>query len=79
MLIPALRLSDPAMLARMEGIAEGAGLPLRSVCLLNAMEAFIAAVSDKTVVPLPGACSRGVVRISSAATIPIMSITKGGK
>jgi len=62
MLVPALRQENPAMLARLEGIAEGAGLPLRSLCLLNAMEAFIASMSDRTTVPLPGACSAVAVR-----------------
>ncbi len=61
-LVPALRRSDPAMLARLQGIAEGAGLPLRSVCLMNAMEAFIASMRGRTAVPLPGACSALAVR-----------------
>lgn len=62
MLVPALREADPAMLARLEGIAEGAGLPLGSLCLMNAMEAFIASMSGRTTVPLPGACSALAVR-----------------
>jgi len=61
-LVPALRHSDAAMLARMQGIAEGAGLPLRSICLMNAMEAFISSVQGRTTVPLPGACSALAVR-----------------
>jgi len=61
-LVPALRQSNPAMLARMQGIAEGAGLPLRSLCLMNAMEAFIASLEGRTVVPLLGACSALAVR-----------------
>ncbi len=62
MLVPALRQENPAMLARLEGIAEGAGLPLRSLCLMNSMEAFIASMSGRTTVPLPGACSALAVR-----------------
>jgi hypothetical protein len=54
-LVPALRQSNPSMLARLEGIADGAGLPLRSLCLMNAMEAFIASMEGRTVVPPPGA------------------------
>ena len=61
-LVAALRQSNPAMLARLEGIADGAGLPLRSVCLMNAMEAFIGSVKGRAVIPPPGACSSLAVR-----------------
>jgi predicted choloylglycine hydrolase len=67
-LVPALRQSNPAMLARMQGIAEGAGLPLRSVCLMNAMEAFIGSVAGRTVVPPLGACSALAVRGTRSRT-----------
>lgn len=67
-LVPALRQSNPAMLARTQGIAEGAGLPLRSVCLMNAMEAFIGSVEGRTVVPPPGACSALAVRGTRSRT-----------
>jgi predicted choloylglycine hydrolase len=67
-LVAALRQSNPAMLARMQGIAEGAGLPLRSVCLMNAMEAFIGSVKGRTVVPPIGACSALAVRRSRSRT-----------
>ena len=65
---PALRQSGPAILARMQGIAEGAGLPLRSLCLMNAMEAFIGSVAGRTVVPPLGACSALAVRGSRSRT-----------
>lgn len=67
-LVAALRQSNPAMLARMQGIAEGAGLPLGSVCLMNAMEAFIASVEGRTVVPPSGACSALAVRGARSRT-----------
>ncbi len=63
-LLPALRQLQPAMLARLEGIAAGAGLPLRSLCLLNAMEALLSMVRGRTVPALPGACSAVAVRRS---------------
>jgi hypothetical protein len=52
----------------MQGIAEGAGLPLRSVCLMNAMEAFIGSVAGRTVVPPLGACSALAVRGTRSRT-----------
>jgi len=67
-LAPALRQSNPAMLARMQGIAEGAGLPLRSLCLMNAMEAFIGSVGERAVVPPLGACSALAVRGACSRT-----------
>ena len=73
-LVPALRQSNPAMLARMQGIAEGAGLPLRSVCLMNAMEPAIGSVAGRTVVPPLGACSALAVRGARSRTgEPIMA------
>ena len=73
-LVPALRQSNPAMLARMQGIAEGAGLPLRSLCLMNAMEAFIGSVGERAVVPPLGACSALAVRgAHSKAGEPIIA------
>jgi hypothetical protein len=67
-LVPALRQSNPAMLARMQGIAEGAGLPPRSLCLMHAMEAFIGAVGERAVVPPLGACSALAVRGARSRT-----------
>ena len=67
-LAPALRQSNPAMLARMQGIAEGAGLPMRSICLMNAIEAFIGSVAGRTVVPPLGACSALAVRGTRSRT-----------
>jgi hypothetical protein len=66
--VEALRRSNPGMLARLEGIAEGSGLPLASLCLMNAMEAFIGSVQGRTV-PLPiGACSSLAVRGACSRT-----------
>jgi hypothetical protein len=59
---PVLRQSNPAMLARMQGIAEGAGLLLRNLCLMNALEAFLGSLEGKTVVPPLGACSAVAIR-----------------
>ncbi len=67
-LVPALQQSNPAVLARMQGIAEGAGLPLGSVCLMNAMEAFIGSVEGRTVAPPLGACSALAVRGTRSRT-----------
>ena len=61
-LLAALRQQNPAMLVRLQGIAEGAGLPLGSICLMNAMEAFLGSVQGRTVVPPTGACSALAVR-----------------
>lgn len=60
--VAALRESHPAMLARLQGIAEGSGLALQSLCLMNAMEAFIGSVKDRMVVPPLAACSALAVR-----------------
>ena len=62
MLVPALRETDPVMLASLEGIAEGAGVRLRTLCLLNAMEAFLGMTEGITVAPPPGCCSALAVR-----------------
>jgi hypothetical protein len=50
------------MLVKLQGLAEGAGLPLSSLCLMNAMEAFLGSVEGRTVVPPLGACSALAVR-----------------
>lgn len=61
-LVPALERSSPEMLARLNGIAAGAGLPLESLCLLNALEASLSS-TEGNVVPAPiGACSAVAVR-----------------
>ncbi len=67
-LVAALRQSNPAMLARMQGIAEGAGLPRRSLCLMNAMEPFISSVEGRTVLPPLAACSALAVRGTRSRT-----------
>lgn len=50
------------MLARIEGIAEGAQLRPGSLCLLNALEALVASLEGRMVRPIPGACSAVAVR-----------------
>lgn len=60
-LMPALKRDAPAMMARLEGISDGAGLPLRSVCLMNAMEAFLSAMEGRTLPAPLAACSAVVV------------------
>ena len=73
-LVPALRNAQPGMLARLEGIAEGSGLPLRSLCLLNAMEALLSTVRGRTVPGMPGACSAiGVRRACSRSGQPMVA------
>src|SRR6185295_14223029 len=61
-LVPALERSSPEMLARLEGIAAGAGLPLESLCLLNALEASLSSTEGSTVPAPIGACSAVAVR-----------------
>lgn len=64
----ALRQSNPEMLARLKGIAEGCGLSVGSLSLMNAMEAFLGSVEGRTV-PLPmGACSSLAVRGAGSRT-----------
>ena len=61
-LVPALKRAAPAVLARLQGIAAGSGLPLRSLCLMNALEAFLSSTEGKTVPAPLGACSAVAVR-----------------
>ena len=51
---------------RMEGLAEGASLPFRAVCLMNALEPVLSSVVDSTA--SPGACSAVAVRGTRSAT-----------
>jgi hypothetical protein len=60
-LATALREMDTPMLARLHGLAEGASMPLRTVCLYNAMEAFLCSTAGVTIAP-PGCCSAVAVR-----------------
>lgn len=61
-LVAALRASNPAMLDRLRGIARGANLPLRGLCLWNAMEAFLSATQGTTMAPPIGCCSAIAIR-----------------
>lgn len=60
-LATALRELDTPMLARLQGLAEGASMPLRTVCLYNAMEALLCSTAGVTIAP-PGCCSAVAVR-----------------
>jgi hypothetical protein len=66
--VAALRRLNPAMLARLEGIAEGSGVALSSLCLLNAMEAFIGSMQGRTVTAPIGACTSLSVRGACSST-----------
>jgi len=56
----------PAMSQRLEGIAAGAGLSLKALYLLNALEPMLSSVGGCTA--CPGACSAVAVRGSRSAT-----------
>lgn len=67
-LVPALECLDPGMLARLRGIAEGAGTSLGALCLLNSLEALLSTVQGRTEpVPLV-ACSAVAIRGSRSST-----------
>src|SRR5262249_24376472 len=65
---PALRDSASGMLARLQGIAAGAGSSVRSICLMNAMEAFLGSCEERTISAPPGACSALAIRGSRSAS-----------
>jgi hypothetical protein len=56
----------PAMSQRLSGIAEGAGVSLNAIYLLNSLEPFLSLVGDCTT--CPGACSTVAVRGRRSAT-----------
>lgn len=56
----------PAMSQRLSGIAEGAGVGLKAIYLLNSLEPFLSLVGDCTT--CPGACSTVAVRGRRSAT-----------
>jgi len=66
--VAALRRLNPAMLARLEGIAEGSGLALGGLCLMNALEAFIGSVQGRTMTAATGACTSLAVRGACSST-----------
>jgi predicted choloylglycine hydrolase len=66
-LTAALRRFAPAMLDRLEGIAAGAGASLRTICLMNVMEAFLGSCEGKTVPAPLGGCSALAIRRSRSA------------
>ena len=57
---------NPEMSQRLEGIAEGAGVSLKAICLLNALEPLLSYVGGCTA--CPGACSAVAVRGRRSAT-----------
>jgi hypothetical protein len=61
-LAPALRQTAPAMLERLRGIADGASLPFRALCFMNALESYLGSCSGRTLSAPPGACSALAVR-----------------
>ncbi len=59
---------------RLAGIAEGAGLGLRTIYLINAIEPIMSSVKDRSVVPSMAACSAVAVRgRRSASGEPIIT------
>ena len=68
MLAAALRRDYPEMYERLLGIARSADIPVRTLFLLNALEAFMSCVTDSTWVPGPSACSAVAVRGSRSAS-----------
>jgi predicted choloylglycine hydrolase len=59
---PALAKTNPAMLERIQGIAEGAGVRVSTIHLMNVLEPLLSSVSGRTVRPGLGACSAVAVR-----------------
>jgi hypothetical protein len=53
---------------RVRGIAAGAGLPLRKLALLNALEPVLSSLADMTEIGPPGGCTAVAVRGSRSAT-----------
>ena len=68
MLVPALQRFAPAMLARLKGVAAGAGATVRSLALLNALEALLSQVAGRITVAPFGACSALAIRGSRSRT-----------
>jgi hypothetical protein len=53
----------PEMQSRLQGMSEGAGVPLRALLLLNGFEPLMASVEGRTYIPaVPGACSAVAIR-----------------
>ena len=64
----------PTANARLRGIAKGARLTPRSICLLNAMEPVMSDLTQVAVVPVAAACSAvAVTKTSSADGQPIVA------
>jgi predicted choloylglycine hydrolase len=65
---------DPAMLERLQGLAEGSRLRLETMCLFNALEALLSTVTQNTVTPGLCACSAvGVRGARSAGGEPVIA------
>jgi isopenicillin-N N-acyltransferase-like protein len=64
----ALRQHAPEVLEQLAGLAEGAGVPLRAICLMNVLEAVLSSAQEAAL-PVPaGGCSAVAVRGSRSAT-----------
>jgi len=74
----AWRRDFPSMDQRLQGLAEGAGIRLESLYLMNSLEAFLSTLGDAVasptgeglpeVVPVPAACSAAAVRGAKSAS-----------
>ena len=64
----ALSQHSPAAAQRLAGIAEGSGLRLHALALLNVFEALLGSVEDCTAAPPLGACSAAAVRGARSVT-----------
>ena len=74
-LLPALQRHDPSSLDRLEGLAEGAGLGLDSLALMNSLEPLLSSIADSTAVspPLGGCFAVGVTGDRSAGGEPVIA------
>ncbi len=70
---PALEELEPGMLARLEGLSAGSGLPVRNFCLMNAIEALLSTVTGR-IVAGPGGCSAlGIRPTRSSISEPMVA------
>lgn len=74
-LLPALRQHDPASFERLEGLAEGAGLGLNALALMNSLEPLLSSTADSTAVspPLGGCSAVAVTGDRSAGGEPVIA------
>ncbi len=72
-LVPALQKDAPAMLSRLEGISVGSGMPLRNLCLMNAMEALLSSLQGRTIAPPAGCSALGIRATRSSMREPVIA------